>query len=77
MTANLAAAAAAVFHPSNAPYQNGVVVALVPNQIAVKIAVVWEIVVLSQVVAILGVHLTLLVAVANAPALALAQPVQR
>lgn len=77
MTANHAVAVAAVFHPSNAPYQNGAVVALVPNQIAVKIAVVWEIVVLSQVVAILGVHLALLAAVANAPALALAQPVQR
>ncbi|KAH1216376.1 Guanine nucleotide-binding protein subunit gamma 3 [Glycine max] len=74
-------AVAAVFHPSNAaPYQSGAVVALAPNQIAVKRVAVLEIVVLSHVVAILGaqlVHLAPLAAVANAPALALAQAVQR
>lgn len=81
MTANHAVAVAAVFHPSNAaPYQSGAVVALAPNQIAVKRVAVLEIVVLSHVVAILGVqlvHLAPLAAVANAPALALAQAVQR
>ncbi|KAH1201103.1 Guanine nucleotide-binding protein subunit gamma 3 [Glycine max] len=74
-------AVAVVFHPSNAaPYQSGAVVALAPNQIAVKRVVVLEIVVLSHVVAILGVqlvHLAPLAAVANAPALALAQAVRR
>ncbi|RZB55275.1 hypothetical protein D0Y65_044903 [Glycine soja] len=73
-------AVAVVFHPSNAaPYQSGAVVALAPNQIAVKRVVVLEIVVLSHVVAILGVqlvHLAPLAAVANAPALALAQAVR-
>ncbi|RDX84672.1 Guanine nucleotide-binding protein subunit gamma 3, partial [Mucuna pruriens] len=72
-------AVAVVFHPSIAPYQSGAVVALAPNYIAVKRVVVLEIVVLSHVVAILGVqlvHLALLAAVANAPALALAQAVQ-
>ncbi|CAJ1940518.1 unnamed protein product [Sphenostylis stenocarpa] len=74
-------AVAVVFLPSNAaPYQSGAVVALAPNHFAVKRAVVLEIVVLFQVVAILGVqlvHLAPLAAVANAPALALAQAVQR
>lgn len=81
MTANHAVAVAVVFPPSSAaPYQSGAVVALAPNQIAVKRVVVLGIVVLSHVVAILGVqlvHLAPLVAVANAPALALAQPVLR
>ncbi|KAL5182802.1 hypothetical protein HKD37_17G046840 [Glycine soja] len=76
----LKVAVAVVFHPSNAaPYQSGAVVALAPNQIAVKRVVVLEIVVLSHVVAILGVqlvHLAPLAAVANAPALALAQAVR-
>ncbi|TKY54411.1 Guanine nucleotide-binding protein subunit gamma 3 [Spatholobus suberectus] len=75
-------AVAVVFHPSiAAPYQSGAVVALAPNHIAVKRAVVLEIVVLSQEVAILGVQLVHLApplaAVANAPALAPAQAVQR
>ncbi|PNY16669.1 guanine nucleotide-binding protein subunit gamma 3-like [Trifolium pratense] len=87
MTVNHAAAAvvavaATVFHHSVvvAPYLSGAVavVSLVPNHpIAVNIAVVREIVVLFQVVAILGVHHALLYAVANAPALVLAQLVQR
>lgn len=81
VTANHAVAVAVVFHPSNAaPYQSGAVAALAPNHISVKRAVVLEIVVLFHVVAILGiqlVHLAPLAAVANAPALALAQAVQR
>ncbi|KAI5415290.1 hypothetical protein KIW84_040654 [Lathyrus oleraceus] len=72
------AVAATVFHPSVAPYLSGTaaVVSLVPNQIAVKIALFREIVVLFQVVAISGAYHALLYAVANAPALALAQHVQ-
>jgi len=81
VTANHAVAVAVVFHPSNAaPYQSGAVAALAPNHISVKRAVVLEIVVLSHVVAILGVqlvHLAPLAAVANAPAHALAQAVRR
>ncbi|MCH93707.1 hypothetical protein A2U01_0014660, partial [Trifolium medium] len=79
--AAVVAVAATVFHHSVvAPYLSGAVavVSLVPNHpIAVNIAVVREIVVLFQVVAILGVHHALLYAVANAPALVLAQLVQR
>jgi hypothetical protein len=73
------AVAATVFHPSVVPYLSGTVavVSLVPNQIAVNKALVREIVVLFQLVAILGVQHALLYAVANAPALALAQLVQR
>lgn len=79
MTANHAVpvVAAVVFHPSIVHYQSGAVVALVQNHIAVKIAVVWENVVLSQVVANLGSHHAPLAAVANALALVLAQSVQR
>ena len=77
MTANHAVAAAIVFHPSNVPYQSGAVVALFPNQDAVKRAVVLEIVVSSQVVAVFSVYPAPLAAVANAPAVALAPAVQR
>ncbi|WJX90921.1 hypothetical protein P8452_72768 [Trifolium repens] len=79
----VAAAAQTVFHHSVvALYLSGAVavVSLVLNhQNAVNnnIAVVREIVVLFQLVAILGVHHALLYAVANAPALVLAQLVQR
>ncbi|KAK2412388.1 guanine nucleotide-binding protein subunit gamma [Trifolium repens] len=80
----VAAAAQTVFHHSVvALYLSGAAVAVVSlvlnhqNAVNNNIAVVREIVVLFQLVAILGVHHALLYAVANAPALVLAQLVQR
>ncbi|KAK2358591.1 guanine nucleotide-binding protein subunit gamma [Trifolium repens] len=80
----VAAAAQTVFHHSVvALYLSGAAVAVVSlvlnHQIAVNnnLPVVPEIVVLFQLVAILGAHHALLYAVANAPALVLAQLVQR